>query len=104
MYSYIFELGGVQFCPNKLSANNADPDQTAPNEQSDLGLRCLLKTAAQMSRINMVTANKLLLKTMKTEAVERSNTKQNPEEIGNESCFYKTKETGRKHGTFKPYA
>ena len=25
-----------------LSANSADPDQTAPKEQSDLGLHCLL--------------------------------------------------------------
>ena len=103
MYSSIFELGGVQFCPNKLSANNADPDLYLCCLLKT-GLCCLLKTAAQMSRINMVTANKLLLETMKTEAVERSNTKQNPEEIGNESCFYKTKETGRKYGTFKPYA
>ena len=38
-------------------ANNADPDQTAPKEQSDLGLNCLLiiTGSVQIFTVTMVT-------------------------------------------------
>ena len=38
----------------KLFANSAEPDQTAPKEQSDQGLHCLLKHTVQIFRVNMV--------------------------------------------------
>ena len=31
-----------------VMANTADPDQTAPKEQSDLGLQCLLRNSLQI--------------------------------------------------------
>ena len=36
-------------CPKDADgmANSADPDQTAPLEQSDLGLNCLVETTGQ---------------------------------------------------------
>ena len=37
-----------------MFANRADPDQTAPEEQSDLGLQCLLRGSVQISRVNKV--------------------------------------------------
>ena len=44
----------VRICLITLLANNADPDQTVPSEQSDLGVHWLLIYTAKISRLNMV--------------------------------------------------
>ena len=44
----------VKKVSTKLLANSADPDQTAPKEQSDLGLHCLTSFLPQYFRVSMI--------------------------------------------------